>query len=458
MSACLLEKWDARALPPQPFSHNFLQQTPCVVLQDYPELIVVAAAAEMLPRLRQTLRFAGYQQLLMVCSDSHAVEQYLEMLSQPKAISPGASEAADDPLLQLLQQTELQQLSDIHIEPQQFGTNIRQRLQGKLQRVTQLSLQQGHKLITRIKVAAELDIGEQRRPQDGRLQHTVGQQSWQFRVSSLASLWGEKLVLRKLANASELPQLAALGLTEPQYQLWVKQLQRAQGLILVTGPTGSGKTTSLYAALQSLSHEQLNICSVEDPVEMALAGVQQVTVNDAIGLRFATILRALLRQDPDVILVGEIRDAETACIAVQAAQTGHLVLASVHTQSAIDTLQRLQQLGIAEADLAASLQLIISQRLVRVLCQHCRQQREDGFWQAIGCSRCRYGYRQRKAFFEVVPTHSAHGAASKLSSDADIQQWLAPWGLAPLSNSLLMAARNGEISVDDLQRWRGIDD
>jgi type IV pilus assembly protein PilB len=263
--------------------------------------------------------------------------------------------------------------SDIHFEPYEAFYRVRLRVDGRLQELDRPAPELKERLAARLKVMAQLDIAEKRLPQDGRL--TLERESGpglDLRLSSLPTVFGEKLVLRLLAPALNLP-LQQLGLESAQLSLLQQVLERPHGLVLVSGPTGSGKSSTLYASLAYLNRGDLNLCSVEDPVEVALPGVNQVAVNDKAGLGFARALRALLRQDPDVIMVGEMRDALTADIAVKAAQTGHLVLSSVHTQSAQATLARLVNMGVAPFNLASSLSLIVAQRLLRRLCPACKR-------------------------------------------------------------------------------------
>lgn len=292
-----------------------------------------------------------------------------------------------------------QRASDIHCEPTTLGLRLRLRLAGQLVTLQHLSPEHGRQLIARAKVIADLDISEQRQPQDGRFSIALNDQHTQdFRISTCPMLHGEKLVIRCLGTLQQVTALSQLGMTDAQRQQVTRALTLKQGLILVTGPTGSGKTSTLYSLLQRLNQRVLNICTVEDPVEIRCDGINQVPVQSRRQLTFARILRSLLRQDPDVLMIGEIRDAETAQVALQAAQTGHLVLASLHTNGALESLQRLQALGVSSNDVGTALSLIISQRLLRRLCQHCGGR---------ACSQCHDGYFGQLAVFEVVPWSSS---------------------------------------------------
>lgn len=288
-----------------------------------------------------------------------------------------------------------QQASDIHIEMQKNACRIRFRHDGFLRETAILPREFADRVMTRLKIMAQLNIAERRLPQDGRVSlHRSADIN--IRLSTCPHLHGEKLVLRLLpANPSRF-QLETLGLLPFQLNLFRAALSRPQGLILVTGPTGSGKTATLYAGLQSLNKVEKNILTIEDPVEIELPGITQVNIHPRIGLNFALALRTFLRQDPDIIMVGEIRDQETAAIAAQAAQTGHLVLSTLHTNSAADTIKRLQSMGLPPYQIADSVALIIAQRLVRSVCHHCDQAAE-------GCEHCHQGYQGRTGIFELLP-------------------------------------------------------
>jgi len=335
---------------------------------------------------------------------------------------------SDAPAVRLLQNTLLDACvrgaSDIHVEPGEQDWRIRLRIDGVLHEVARPPAHLQDAFVTRVKVLARLDIAERRIPQDGRLRLPLGaQQVEEYRVSSLPTLFGEKLVLRRLDALPAELSLALLGLDAAQQRTLTDALASPHGMILVTGPTGSGKTVSLYCFLQLLNRVSLNLCSVEDPAEIQLAGVSQVSVREKAGLTFAAALRAFLRQDPDVIMIGEIRDAETADVAVKAAQTGHLVLSTLHTNDAPATVARLLDIGVAPFNLAAAARLITAQRLVRKLCPACRQPapgdrtelRAAGFseadlegdwqpYQAAGCGACHgIGYRGRIGVHQVMP-------------------------------------------------------
>ena len=311
--------------------------------------------------------------------------------------------------------------SDIHFEPFEQSYRIRSRIDGILHEVTRPPLSLRGRLAARIKVMARMNISERRIPQDGSIKLKISKtRSLDFRVNTLPTLWGEKLVLRILDASSAKLGIEQLGFEPEQQKLYEAALARPQGMILVTGPTGSGKTVSLYTGLNILNTTERNISSAEDPVEINMEGINQVNVNPKVGLTFAAALRAFLRQDPDVVMVGEIRDLETAEIAIKAAQTGHLVLSTLHTNSASATINRLFNMGIPAYNLAASLQLIIAQRLARKLCSKCKAPSNTpkqvlldlGFtegeltnhtiYKPRGCNQCTSGYKGRTGIYEVV--------------------------------------------------------
>jgi type IV pilus assembly protein PilB len=319
--------------------------------------------------------------------------------------------------------------SDIHFEPYEKLFRIRTRLDGVLKEVALPPVQLAVKIVARLKVMARLDIAERRVPQDGRIKMRLSKnRAIDFRVSTCPTLFGEKVVTRILDPSSAMLGIDALGYEPVQRELYLKYLAKPQGMILVTGPTGSGKTVSLYTGLNILNTEDTNISTAEDPAEINLPGINQVNVNNKVGLTFASALRAFLRQDPDVIMVGEIRDLETAEIAIKAAQTGHLVLSTLHTNDAPQTLTRLVDMGVKPYAIATSVSLIIAQRLSRKLCNNCKQPidlpaeaaKKEGFeeqdiakgirvFRAVGCSQCTDGYKGRMGIYQVMPVTETIG-------------------------------------------------
>ncbi|BAP35256.1 type 4 pilus assembly protein PilB [Acinetobacter guillouiae] len=313
--------------------------------------------------------------------------------------------------------------SDLHFEPYEKSYRVRYRVDGVLRTITNPPLQLASRLASRLKVMSRMDISEKRVPQDGRIKLKLSKtKAIDFRVNSLPTLFGEKLVLRILDPSSAMLGIDALGYEEKQKALFMEALEKPQGMLLITGPTGSGKTVSLYTGLNILNTESSNISTAEDPVEINLEGINQVNVNLKAGLSFSVALKSFLRQDPDIIMVGEIRDLETAEIAIKAAQTGHMVMSTLHTNSAPETLTRLRNMGVPSFNIATSVNLVIAQRLARRLCNHCKAPveiprqslLEMGFteqdlsnpdlqiFQPIGCSECREGYKGRVGIYEVM--------------------------------------------------------
>ena len=309
--------------------------------------------------------------------------------------------------------------SDLHFEPGGGKLRVRRRIDGLLQEIEVPQHLHPERMTSRLKILARLDIGERRKPQDGRWSMDWQGERVHLRVSTMPTVRGEKLVLRILRLHAQLGRLEDLGYSRVDLARLRQALKQPDGLILFTGPTGAGKTLSLYHCLQELNRPEINIATVEDPVEIVLPGIHQVTVQEAIGLDFYHSLRALLRQDPDVLMVGEIRDLATAKVAVQAAQTGHLVLSTLHCNDACHALIRLQDLGLPLYHIATCLRLITAQRLVRRLCPQCETPQQPGLWHAEGCDQCQHGYRGRIALFEILPISEA--MQTMVLSGADIK-------------------------------------
>ncbi len=327
------------------------------------------------------------------------------MANIPSLVTASHQGGAVQQLEALLQRALELGASDVHVESGASSFRVRFRIDGRLQVAAQPPLSMRDAMVSRIKVLARIDIAEKRLPQDGRLQYTYKNQTVDIRVSSLPTVHGEKMVLRLLKFNQERPTLADLGFDAEDEALLIKAISRPHGMVLATGPTGSGKTLSLYSCLEHLNREDINVSCVEDPCEIYLPGANQVSIHERAGLTFASALRALLRQDPDVIMVGEIRDTETAEIAIQAAHTGHLVLSTLHTNDAPSTLERLRHMGIAPFQVASSVHMVIAQRLVRRLCVHCKKPSAESqvVYQAGGCAMCNAGYKGRVGIYQVMP-------------------------------------------------------
>ncbi|UCU95426.1 type II secretion system ATPase GspE [Hydrogenophaga taeniospiralis] len=348
----------------------------------------------------------GESSAAAVVSEVQSDADLSRMMQELPAIEDLLETADDAPIIRmlnaLLTQAARDGASDIHIEPFERHSSVRFRIDGVLREVVQPNRALHAALISRLKIMAELDISEKRLPQDGRISLRIGTRAVDVRVSTLPSAHGERAVLRLLDKSESRLNLEAVGMQGDVLAQFEHLVQQPHGIILVTGPTGSGKTTTLYAALQRLDASTLNIMTVEDPIEYELAGVGQTQVNPKIDLDFAKALRAILRQDPDVIMIGEIRDFETAQIAIQASLTGHLVLATLHTNDSVSAVTRLTDMGVEPFLLSSSLLGVLAQRLVRKLCVHCRRQDENGRWTAPGCAHCNAGYKGRTGVYELL--------------------------------------------------------
>lgn len=359
--------------------------------------------------------------------------------------------------------------SDIHLEPLPTHYRVRLRIDGVLQEISSPPAELTARITARLKIMGKLNIAERRLPQDGQFGITLDQQVYSLRIATLPVQHGEKVVLRILQTQQQELALDKLGLSDIDLARLIRVLSLPQGMILVTGPTGSGKTVTLYSAIRWLNDVSRNICSVEDPIEIPLPGINQTALNPKADLDFGRILRAMLRQDPDVIMVGEIRDSETAEIAVKAAQTGHLVMSTLHTNSAVETLTRLNHLGIPGYLIAAALKLVISQRLVRRLCPHCKTPAEPlshlpselwrgplKHWQAKGCAHCLSGYYDRIAIYELlVITPALRQALADNANNNQLSQLSRESGSIPLLTAGLALVNEGVTSITEIYRLVG---
>ncbi len=385
-----------------------------------------------------------------------------------------ASDVEDAPVVRFLQKMLIDAInaraSDLHFEPYEYHYRVRFRVDGELREITQPPIAIKEKLASRIKVISRLDISEKRVPQDGRMKLKFGNKAIDFRVSTLPTLFGEKIVIRILDPSSAKLGIDALGYEKIEKERLLACIQRPYGMILVTGPTGSGKTVSLYTCLNILNQPGVNIATVEDPAEINLPGVNQVNVNDRAGLSFAAALKSFLRQDPDIIMVGEIRDLETADIAIKAASTGHLVLSTLHTNDAPSTLTRLRNMGVAPFNIASSVLLITAQRLARKLCEACKQPADyprdallkagfteadlEGGWRpfrAVGCPACNNGYKGRVGLYQVMPISDeiqriilTEGTARDIATQAERE------GVRDLRQSGLIKVRAGVTTLEEV--------
>ncbi len=388
--------------------------------------------------------------------------------------SADASDVEDAPVVRFLQKMLIDAInaraSDLHFEPYEYHYRVRFRIDGELREITQPPIAIKDKLSSRIKVISRLDIAEKRVPQDGRMKLKFGNKAIDFRISTLPTLFGEKIVIRILDPSSAKVGIEALGYEKIEKERLLRIIQRPYGMVLVTGPTGSGKTVSLYTCLNILNQPGVNISTVEDPAEINLPGVNQVNVNDKAGMNFAVALKSFLRQDPDIIMVGEIRDLETADIAIKAAQTGHMVMSTLHTNDAPSTLTRLFNMGVAPFNIASSVLLITAQRLARKLCETCKVQADypreamrragfkdddlDGSWKpyrAVGCSSCNGGYKGRVGIYQVMPiTDEMQRLILSEGSAMDIAAQAQREDVRDLRQSGLVKVRSGVTTLEEV--------
>ena len=387
----------------------------------------------------------------------------------------GTADVEDAPIVKFLHKMLLDafnmRASDLHFEPYEHHYRVRFRIDGELREIASPPIAIKDKLASRIKVISRLDISEKRVPQDGRMKLKVGpDRVIDFRVSTLPTLFGEKIVIRILDPSSAKMGIDALGYDAVEKERLLKAIERPYGMILVTGPTGSGKTVSLYTCLNLLNKPGVNIATAEDPSEINLPGVNQVNVNDKAGLTFAVALKSFLRQDPDIIMVGEIRDLETADISIKAAQTGHLVLSTLHTNDAPTTLTRMRNMGIAPFNIASSVILITAQRLARRLCPQCKTPADiphealidagyaeediDGSWvpyKPVGCSACNNGYKGRVGIYQVMPiSEDIQRIILRDGSALEIAEQARREGVRSLRDSGLYKARQGMTSLEEV--------
>jgi type IV pilus assembly protein PilB len=396
---------------------------------------------------------------------------------QPAEAEVSNIEIDDAPVVKYLQKILLDAInmgaSDLHFEPYEKFYRIRYRVDGVLKEIAQPPLAIKEKLASRIKVISNLDIAEKRIPQDGRMKLTLSKtRSIDFRVSTLPMVNGEKIVMRILDPSSAQLGIEALGYEPEQKEALLNAVSRPYGLVLVTGPTGSGKTVSLYTCLNILNNPGVNISTAEDPAEIPLAGINQVNVNDKQGLTFAAALKSFLRQDPDIIMIGEIRDLETADMAIKAASTGHMVLSTLHTNDAPSTLTRLLNMGVAPFNIASAVSLITAQRLARRLCKSCKQPIDlpkeallsvgfeeadlDGSWQLYGpkeggCDMCNGGYKGRVGIYQVMPVSDAMSRLIMKNGTAhDIADQARKEGIRDLRQSGLLKIKQGHTSIEEV--------
>ena len=446
-----------------------------------PVLVLYSEISEALDKWMESANDSDIGEALGTINDVHLDDLDMEAIDENDDGADGAEANGEDdaPIVRFVNKMLLDAIrmgaSDIHFEPYEKTYRVRFRVDGILQEMSKPPANLAPRLAARLKVMARMDISERRVPQDGRVKLKLSKnKAIDFRVNTLPLQFGEKIVLRILDPSSAQMGIDALGYEEDQKKLYMEALARPQGMILVTGPTGSGKTVSLYTGLNILNTPERNISTAKDPIEINMEGINQTQINLRVGLTFAEALRSFLRQDPDVVMVGEIRDLETAEISIKAAQTGHLVLSTLHTNSAPETLTRLLNMGVPAFNVATSVNLIIAQRLGRKLCNQCRERFDDipdnvlsdeGFdeldiprekitiYKAVGCAQCTNGYKGRVGVYETLKiTPAISRIIMQGGSSLDILDTALKEGFRTLRTSALRKAARGLISIEEANR------
>jgi type IV pilus assembly protein PilB len=495
-----LEAFDPAQLPLQALKEDLLRKHKVLPLHQRGRKLFVAAADPTQQQALDEIRFASgliiepviapanklatlLEKLLESSSSASMMQELgdelgeLDVVEETEAGKLAEADVSDTPVVKFVNSILMQAIqkgaSDIHFEPYEHTFRVRFRIDGELREITSGAQLKGwsERIIARVKVMSRMDIAERRVPQDGRIKLAISKtRAIDFRVNSCPTLFGEKIVLRILDPSSAKLGIDALGYEPEQKKLYLDALKKPYGMILVTGPTGSGKTVSLYTGLNILNTEDRNISTAEDPAEINMPGINQVNVNPKAGLTFAEALRAFLRQDPDVIMVGEIRDLETAEIAIKAAQTGHLVLSTLHTNDAPQTLTRLANMGVPAYNIASAVNLIIAQRLARKLCPFCKTEERlpreellrEGFspadidngltiYKAVGCEQCNNGYKGRTGIYQVMPISEAmQRLIMSGASSIDLADQARKEGIPNLREAGLMKVKAGIISLEEL--------
>lgn len=445
----------------QAFHHRII---PVKKLED---TLVFKTDEANIEELESELQILLNQPILLEKESSENIQSYLALNYRLKTTNDSQElNFKNNFLQQLLQTAKDYNSSDIHLEPYEDRCRVRFRLDGKLKEQYSINSLEYPQIINQIKIQAGLDISQKRLSQDGRITVKSAEEDFDIRVSSLPTLHGEKIVLRILKRDAEEVNLSDLGFTPKELSLYMEALKKPNGIILISGPTGSGKTTSLYGTLKLLNNETTNILTIEDPIEYTLNGINQVQLKEDIGFDFPAALRTFLRQDPDIIMVGEIRDEKTATMAIKAALTGHLVLSTIHTNSAWATVSRLIDMGVPPYLIANTLNLSVAQRLVRKLCNTCKEKNEisnakfpEDFdipnnmiyhYTPVGCNHCyQTGYFGRKAIYEIIPITKELGSSIK-NNKTDIDEYLERKGLHTLKYNASRMIISGETSIEEV--------
>jgi type IV pilus assembly protein PilB len=450
------QAWHYRVLPKHKADNHFL-----LYCEDTADKIALSSELEILLNITVKLEPIPVAQIARLLS-----KYYIKDNAAQGSVQLQLNNNADNFLMNLIQEAKNLKSSDIHIESYENKCRVRIRIDGMMVERYLLKRDEYPALINKIKILANLDIAEKRLPQDGRINFKQQDQQFDIRVSVLPTLYGEKVVLRLLNSDATEIDLNSLGFSRFDLDNYLDGVKKPNGILLISGPTGSGKTTTLYATLKLLNKETRNILTIEDPVEYTLEGINQVQLKESIGLSFAAALRTFLRQDPDVIMVGEIRDTETANMAIRAALTGHLVLSTIHTNSAWGTVSRLIDMGVPPFLVASTLNTTAAQRLIRLLCPHCKKQ--EGFnnelypkqfkpysqvhhhFKAQGCEQCYYtGYKGRKAVYEVIPIDQELAFEIK-NGNMYIQNLLKERGIQTLAENAFTIFSGGLTSIDEI--------
>jgi type IV pilus assembly protein PilB len=438
-----------------------------VPIKDTDGGIILKTDSDALKNLLEELQIVLDTPVVLEKCDPDELQKYLATnYRQKKKTSNANLSYTADFLEKILLDAKQIGSSDIHFEPYEKRCRVRFRLDGKLIEQFNIPLEEYPTIINKIKIKADLDIAEKRLPQDGRISINTEGNEFDIRVSSLPTLHGEKLVLRILSKDTGALDLEALGFTEKELQRYNEGIRNPNGIVLISGPTGSGKTTTLYATLKQLNDDETNILTVEDPIEYTLEGINQVQLKESIGLDFASTLRTFLRQDPDIVMVGEIRDVKTANMAIRAALTGHLVLSTIHTNSAWATVSRLIDMGVPSFLIASTLNISVAQRLVRKLCDSCKKEgvidaslfpenftipkELKSHYHAIGCNACHHtGYEGRKAIYEILPiTNELMGPIKE--NHLEIDDYLKEKQIGTLKKNAVQLIQNGTTSIEEV--------